>query len=508
MAWYEFQKLSTNIYLEANYMAHKELLTKNIGELSDDLRNRNITSEELTKACLEQIEQRDEKIGAMLWLNPESSLKQAREADARLQNKKALGPLDGIPIALKDMILSQDYCATAASRILEGYKPPYDATVVKKLQAAGAVFVGKTNQDEFAMGSSNESSGYKLCRNPWNLAHTPGGSSGGSAAAVSAGMCYASLGTDTGGSIRQPAAFCGTVGIKPSYGRVSRFGIIAFASSLDQVGPFAKSVKDSALMLSAIAGFDPNDSTSVEMSVPDYAASINLDMRGKKIGIPKEYFGEGMSPAVRKAVEKSINILKDNGAVLVDISLPHTKYAVATYYIIATAEASSNLSRYDGIRFGPRHSEGKDLLSLYETTRGELFGAEVKRRIMLGTYVLSAGYYDAYYRRAQQVRRLFAEDFQKAFEHVDVIISPTTPSTAFKIGEKVSDPLAMYLNDIYTISANLAGLCGISVPVGFDENGLPIGTQLMAKPFDEQSLFDVAAVIEKNVGFDGNPKEI
>ncbi|MCA9508261.1 MAG: Asp-tRNA(Asn)/Glu-tRNA(Gln) amidotransferase subunit GatA [Myxococcales bacterium] len=482
-------------------MAPTELLTKNIDELSKELQNLSITSEELTRACLNQIERGDKKLGAMLWLEPEISLKQARESDGRLKNKKALGMLDGIPVALKDMMMSQDFYTTAASRILEGYQAPYDATVVKKLRAAGAVIVGKTNQDEFAMGSSNESSAYKLCRNPWNLEHTPGGSSGGSAVAVNAGMCLASLGTDTGGSIRQPAAYCGTVGVKPSYGRVSRFGIVAFASSLDQVGPFANSVKDSAIVLSNIAGFDENDSTSINASVPDYYSQLKLDVRGKKIGIAKEYFGEGIQPCVRKAVEKTIEILKENGATIVDVSLPHTKYAVATYYIIATAEASSNLSRYDGIRFGPRKGEEQGLMSLYETTRGELFGTEVKRRIMLGTYVLSAGYYDAYYRRAQQVRRLFAQDFERAFEKVDILLSPTTPTTAFKIGEKVSDPLSMYLNDIYTISANLAGLCGISVPVGLDNAGLPIGAQLLAKPFDEQSLFDAAAVIEKSVNF-------
>jgi aspartyl-tRNA(Asn)/glutamyl-tRNA(Gln) amidotransferase subunit A len=485
-------------------VVNKEILKKTIGELSEDLKSLKVSSEELTRSCLDQINQHDEKLGSMLWLNPEQALKQARESDARRKLSRSLGPLDGVPIAIKDMILSQDFPATAASRILEGFVPPYDATVVNKLRQGGAVIVGKANQDEFAMGSSNESSGYKICRNPWKLSHTPGGSSGGSAASVSAGMCFASLGTDTGGSIRQPAAYCGLVGIKPSYGRVSRFGVIAFASSLDQVGPFAKSVGDCATMLSTIAGYDEFDSTSVNTPVPDYKRDLNLDLRGKKVGIPKEYFGQGINDSVKKAVDNSINILKDSGASLVDISLPHTKYAVATYYIIATAEASSNLSRYDGVRYGPRRGDTKDLLSLYENTRGELFGAEVKRRIILGTYVLSSGYYDAYYLRAQKVRRLFTDDFNKAFQQVDVILSPTTPSTAFKIGEKIDDPLAMYLNDIYTISANLAGLCSISVPAGLDEQGLPIGTQLMAKPFDEQNLFNVAAVIEKNTKFDVN----
>jgi aspartyl-tRNA(Asn)/glutamyl-tRNA(Gln) amidotransferase subunit A len=322
---------------------------------------------------------------------------------------------------------------------------------------------------------------------------------------LSAGMCLGSLGTDTGGSIRLPASFCGLVGLKPSYGRVSRFGIIAFASSLDQVGPFAKTVRDAAILLSAIAGYDPNDATSIDTHVPDYANAINKDIKGKKIGIPKEYFSAGINDEVKEAVTRAIDILRGKGALLVDISLPHTQYAVATYYIIATAEAASNLSRYDGIRFGPRRSDHTDLLSLYEDTRGELFGTEVKRRIILGTYVLSAGYYDAYYLRAQKVRRLFAEDFAQAFKKVDVIVSPTVPTTAFKIGEKIDDPLAMYLNDIYTISANLAGICGISIPVGYDVLGLPIGMQFMAKSFAEQSLFDIASVVEDEVGFDTCP---
>lgn len=483
-------------------MTH-EILEQDLSSLASSLEKKQISSEEVTRLCLEQIAQKDGKIGAMLWVNDDLALSQAKASDERRSKNQALGPLDGVPISLKDMILCHELPATAASKILEGYMPPYEATVTRKLKAQGAVIIGKTNQDEFAMGSSNETSAYKLCRNPYNLAHTPGGSSGGSAASVRAGMCFGSLGTDTGGSIRQPAAFCGVVGIKPSYGRVSRFGVIAFASSLDQVGPFATTVSGTAMLLRAIAGFDENDATSVKAEVPAYDSALNSDLRGKKIGVPREYFTEGMSEDVRLAVHRSIDLLKQNGASIVDISLPHTPYAVATYYIIAAAEASSNLSRYDGIRFGPRRGDGGDLLSLYEKTRGELFGTEVKRRIMLGTYVLSAGYYDAYYLKAQKVRRLFANDFDEAFKKVDVIISPTTPSTAFKIAEKINDPVSMYLNDIYTISANLAGLCSISLPSGFCEKGLPIGTQLMARPFDEQNLFDIASVLERDGGFKG-----
>lgn len=486
-------------------MSFPEVLKKGLFSVANDLASGLITSEELTKLCLLQIEKYNGELGAMLWVNADLALEQARASDIRRKQNKALGPLDGIPISLKDMILCEGLYCTAASKILEGYLPPYEATVVKKLKEQGAVLIGKTNQDEFAMGSSNESSAYKIARNPWDKGRTPGGSSGGSAAAVSAGMCLGSLGTDTGGSIRQPASYCGLVGVKPSYGRVSRYGIIAFASSLDQVGPFAKTVKDAALLTSAIAGHDANDSTSVNVPVPDYSKNINYDVKGKKIGIPTEYFGKGLNDSVKEAVTKSIDILRHNGAQMVEISLPHTKYAVATYYIIATAEASSNLSRYDGVRFGPRRRDNADLLSLYEYTRGELFGSEVKRRIMLGTYVLSAGYYDAYYLRAQKVRRLFAKDFFDAFLKVDAIVSPTAPTTAFKLGEKIDDPLAMYLNDIYTISANLAGICGISLPVGSDEAGLPIGMQLMAKEFNEQQLFDIAACVEANVAFNPHP---
>lgn len=482
-------------------MSHNE----DIFDTAKALNSGQITSEQITKNCFKNIHKHDSKIGAMLSTDEDEALSSARASDERRRNNSSLGALDGIPIALKDMILSKGLPCTAASKILEGFMPPYESTVAKKLKEQGAVILGKANMDEFAMGSSNEKSAYKVCKNPWDLERIPGGSSGGSAAALSTGMCLGSLGTDTGGSIRQPAAFCGLVGLKPSYGRVSRFGIIAFASSLDQVGPFGKSVRDSALLLSAIAGYDENDSTCINTPVPDYASKILSDVKGKRIGIPKEYFAQGINPEVRSKVLSTLDLLQKAGAQLIDISLPYTKYAVATYYIIATAEASSNLSRYDGIRFGPRVSDDKDLLSLYEDTRGTLFGDEVKRRIMLGSYVLSAGYYDAYYLRAQKIRRLFANDFTKAFSQVDVIVSPTTPTTAFKINDKINDPISMYLNDIYTISANLAGLCSISLPIGLDSNNLPIGMQFMAKPFAEQTLFDISARVEDMVEFDTTP---
>ncbi len=482
-------------------MTDHSIFRHDLVAIAHKLANGEISSEALTKLCLQQIASHNDEIGAMLWLDGERSIKQAQDSDQRRAAGQNRGLLDGIPVGIKDMILTEGYYCTAASKILEGFLPPYEAHVATMLRECGAVIVGKTNQDEFAMGSSTETSAYQITRNPWNKDHSPGGSSGGSAAAVSAGMCLASLGTDTGGSIRQPASFCGLVGLKPSYGRVSRYGVIAFASSLDQVGPFTKSVRDAAVMLEAIGGWDARDSTSHQCALPNYFANINKNVKGKKIGIPKEYFTEGLERAVGDAVAKCMDDLKREGAVFVDISLPHTNYAVATYYIIATAEASSNLSRYDGVRYGPRRSDNKDLLSLYEHTRGELFGEEVKRRIMLGTYVLSAGYYDAYYVRAQKVRRLLAEDFAKAFEKVDVILSPTKPTTAFNIHEKVDDPLAMYLNDIYTISANLAGIGGISLPIALDENGLPIGLQLMARDFHEQRLFDIGSAIEEMASF-------
>lgn len=459
-----------------------------------------VTSLELTTHCLKRIQTHDGEIGAFLSIDEQGAIEAARASDNRRQKGEVLSALDGIPVAIKDMILMKGLPNTAGSRILEGYMPPYDATVTQKLKNAGAVILGKLNQDEFAMGSSNESSAYKSCKNPWNKAHTPGGSSGGSAAAIAAGFCYGTLGTDTGGSIRQPAACCGITGIKPTYGRVSRYGVVAYASSLDQVGPMAVDAKSTAMMLEAIAGFDTKDSTSIDCPIDAYTNLSDDDLTGVTIGVPQEYFTEGLNPQVAAVVQNAMQLLKQKGATLVDVSLPMTPYAVATYYVIATAEAASNLARYDGIRYGPRKGADKGLNSLYEETRGELFGEEVKRRIMLGNYVLSAGYYDAYYVRAQKVRRLFAQDFEKAFTKCDMLIGPTMPSPAFRLGEKAQDPLAMYLNDIYTISVNLAGLPGISFNGGFADNGLPIGVQLIGRPFSEHALLNTVHVLQKSVG--------
>jgi aspartyl-tRNA(Asn)/glutamyl-tRNA(Gln) amidotransferase subunit A len=408
-------------------------------------------------------------------------------------------PLAGVPIAVKDMIVTRGLATTAASKILEGWVPPYDAGVVERLRAAGAIILGKVNCDEFAMGSSTERSAYQKTTNPWDLSRVPGGSSGGSSAAVAAGLCAASLGTDTGGSIRQPAAFCGVVGIKPTYGRVSRWGVIAFASSLDQVGPLARSVHDAALVLEAISGFDPRDSTSLDEPVPAYSQALTGDVKGLRIGLPKEYFGEGIDADVRAALDTTIASLRERGATTVDISLPHTHLALTAYYIVAPAEASSNLARYDGIRFGKAAAQPKDLLDLYMRTRGAGFGPEVKRRIMLGTYALRSGYYDAYYKKAQQVRALIKRDFDEAFAQVDVILTPTTPTAAFPFGAKAS-PLDMYLADVFTLSCNLAGLPGISVPCGLTSAGLPIGAQLLGKPLDEATLLRAGQVIETAVG--------
>ncbi|OLD36198.1 MAG: aspartyl/glutamyl-tRNA amidotransferase subunit A, partial [Myxococcales bacterium 13_1_40CM_2_68_15] len=410
-------------------------------------------------------------------------------------NRKPAGPLDGIPIALKDIYCMEGVETTCGSKILRGYVPPYDATVVRKLKQAGAVIVGKLNMDEFAMGSSTENSAYGPTMNPWDLSRTPGGSSGGSAAAVAARLVAGAFGTDTGGSIRQPAAMVGCVGMKPTYGRVSRYGVIAFASSLDQVGPFAQDVRGVAYLLSAVAGHDENDQTSSRRPVPDYAAALGRDVRGLRLGVPREYFGEGVSPEVEHAVRAGIERLRGLGCEVRDISLPNSPHAIATYYIVATAEASSNLARYDGVRYGYRARAGQ-LLEMYEKTRAEGFGAEVKRRIMLGTYALSAGYYDAYYLRAQKVRTLIRRDFDQAFATVDAVVSPTSPTTAFRLGEKLDDPLAMYLSDVYTVPVNLAGLPGISVPCGFDSKGLPVGLQLIGKPFDEETLLRMARAAE------------
>ncbi|MFL5400190.1 MAG: Asp-tRNA(Asn)/Glu-tRNA(Gln) amidotransferase subunit GatA [Myxococcales bacterium] len=452
------------------------------------------------ESCLRRIEKVDGKIHAFLRLTAEEARTAAKASDERRAKGAPLSPLDGVPIGLKDIFCQEGVETTAGSRILAGYVPPYDATVVRKLREAGAVLVGKLNMDEFAMGSSTENSAFGPTRNPWDLSRTPGGSSGGSAAAVAARMVPGALGTDTGGSIRQPAALVGCVGLKPTYGRVSRFGVIAFASSLDQVGPFAEDVRGAALLLQAIAGRDQNDQTSSLRPVPDYTAALEDGARGFTVGVPAEYFGEGLDPEVERSVRAAIDALEREGAKVVPISLPNSPHAIAAYYIVATAEASSNLARYDGIRYGPRAQGQRSLVDLYERTRAEGFGAEVKRRILLGTYALSAGYYDAYYLRAQKVRALIRRDFDRAFAAgVDAVVSPTAPTPAFRLGEKIDDPLAMYLNDIYTVSVNLAGLPGISVPSGFSKAGLPIGLQLVGRPFEEPTLLRLARAAERAV---------
>src|SRR5438105_278999 len=466
-----------------------------LGELSGALEAGEARPSEVLEECLERIGRLDGKLHAFLRLGESEARAAARAADDRRARKAPLSPIDGVPLALKDIFCQEGVETTAGSRILQGYVPPYDATVVRKLREAGAVLVGKVNMDEFAMGSSTENSAYGPTRNPWDLERTPGGSSGGSAAAVAARMVPGALGTDTGGSIRQPAALVGCVGLKPTYGRVSRYGVVAFASSLDQVGPFAQDVRGVAMLLGAIAGHDRDDQTSSPRPVPDYAAALGRGASGLRIGVPREYFGEGLAPEVEKAVRAGIGRLRAQGCKIEEISLPNSPHAIATYYIVATAEASSNLARYDGVRYGHRAKAGS-LLEMYEKTRAEGFGAEVKRRIMLGTYALSAGYYEAYYLRAQKVRGLIRRDFDRAFAQVDAVVSPTSPTTAFKLGEKVDDPLAMYLNDIYTVPANLAGLPGISVPCGFDARGLPIGLQLIGKPFEEEALLRIAHAAE------------
>jgi len=467
-----------------------------VHDASEKLRRREISSVELTDAVFQRIAATDDKVHAYLTLARDSAMEQAKQADLRLSNDAQASPLLGVPLAIKDNFLTRGVRTTCASKILGDFMPPYDATSITKLRDAGAVIVGKTNLDEFAMGSSAENSAFFPTHNPWNLERIPGGSSGGSAAAVAADQCIAALGTDTGGSIRQPAACCGVVGLKPTYGRVSRYGIVAFASSMDQVGPIAKDVRDAALLLESIAGKDPADSTSANHSVAKFSDSLNGDVKGLRLGVPKEYFVSGMQPEVEQAVRAAIRQLENNGAKIEEISLPHTEYAVAVYYIVATAEASSNLARYDGMRFGHR-ADAKDLTETYMVSRDEGFGAEVKRRIMLGTYVLSAGYYDAYYLKAQRVRTLIKKDFATAFKHCDAIVTPTAPTTAFKIGEKTSDPLQMYLSDIYTISINLAGLPAISVPCGFDGAGMPIGLQIIGKHFDEATVLRTAYSYEQ-----------
>jgi aspartyl-tRNA(Asn)/glutamyl-tRNA(Gln) amidotransferase subunit A len=463
---------------------------KSLSQLSDALHSGEISSVELTQHYLERIKQHNDNLNAFITVTEDQALSQAKQADERLKQKTA-GPLTGIPLAHKDIFCTQGIRTSCASKMLDTFIAPYNATVVDKINSAGMVTLGKTNMDEFAMGSSNETSFYGPVKNPWDTARVPGGSSGGSAAAVAARLAPIATGTDTGGSIRQPAALCNLTGLKPTYGRVSRYGMIAFASSLDQAGPMANNAEDAAMLLNAMSGFDERDSTSVERDVPDYTADINNSLEGLKIGLPKEYFGEGLDADVAATIEAAIKTYESLGATIKEIELPNTELAVPTYYVVAPAECSSNLSRMDGVRFGHRCEDPKDLTDLYERSRGEGFGAEVKRRIMTGTYALSAGYYDAYYLKAQQCRRLISNDFQQAFNDVDVIMGPTSPTTAFNLGEKSDDPVAMYLADIYTISTNLAGLPGMSIPAGF-VNGLPVGLQIIGNYFDEARLLNVA----------------
>jgi aspartyl-tRNA(Asn)/glutamyl-tRNA(Gln) amidotransferase subunit A len=472
------------------------LYTLTVHELREKLRRGEVSAREATQSLLDRIQAIDGKLTAYLWLNAEDALAQADAVDRSgiAKNGKLLG---GVPIAIKDVINVDGQPCTCASKILKGHTSVYDAFVVQRLRQAGAVLLGRTNMDEFAMGSSTENSSWGITRNPWDLERIPGGSSGGSAAAVAADEAFAALGSDTGGSIRQPASLCGCVGLKPTYGRVSRYGLVAFASSLDQIGPFTKSVADTALMLRVLAGHDQNDSTSVPQGVPDYTVALGKGVKGLRIGLPKEYFIEGMDREVEGAVRAAIQKLQGLGAEIVEISLPHTDYAVAVYYLIATAEASANLARFDGVRYGARVT-GEDVIDMYGNTRGAGFGPEVKRRIILGTYALSAGYYDAYYLRAQKVRTLIRQDFEKAFEKCDVIVTPTSPEVAFRIGEKTDDPLKMYLSDIFTISVNLAGICGVSIPCGFTTSPrLPIGLQVLGKPFDEETILRVAHTYEQ-----------
>jgi aspartyl-tRNA(Asn)/glutamyl-tRNA(Gln) amidotransferase subunit A len=466
-------------------------------ELSQALSRGEVTSQALTEQFLQAIRTRDPRVKAFLHVDEKAALDQAAAVDARRKRGEPLGPLAGIPVAVKDVLCTRGVPTTCGSKILQRFVPPYDAHVVTRLKQADAVLLGKTNMDEFAMGSSTENSAFQTTGNPWDLKRIPGGSSGGSAAAVAACLAPLALGTDTGGSIRQPAGMCGVVGLKPTYGRVSRFGLVAFASSLDQVGPLAHDVTDAALLLEVIAGHDQRDSTSVDQPVPPYRQTLDEPVKPLTIGVAREYFGEGLDPEVEKAVRAALEVYRGQGATVKEISLPHSRYAIAVYYIVATAEASSNLARYDGVHYGYRAPKFGDLISMYERTRGEGFGPEVKRRVMLGTYALSSGYYDAYYLKALKVRRLIKEDFDRAFTECDVVLGPTSPKAAFPIGERVDDPLEMYLADIYTVSANLAGIAGVSVPCGFTKANLPVGLQLLAPPFAEEKLLRVARAFER-----------
>jgi aspartyl-tRNA(Asn)/glutamyl-tRNA(Gln) amidotransferase subunit A len=466
-------------------------------ELLDHLSRGDVSAEALTALFLDAIRTRDPKVQAFLLVDEQGALTQARVVDQRRQRGEALGPLAGLPVAVKDVLCTKGQRTTCGSKILADFVPPYDAHVVEKLRRADAVLIGKTNMDEFAMGSSTENSGFQVTRNPWDLQCIPGGSSGGSAAAVAACEIPLALGTDTGGSIRQPASMCGIVGLKPSYGRVSRFGLVAFGSSLDQVGPFGHSLRDAALLLEVIAGHDRRDSTSVDRPVPPYSQTLDDEVRPLTLGVPKEYFTEALDAEVAAAVREALNVYKDLGAKVIEVSLPNSPVALATYYLVATAEASSNLARYDGVHYGHRSKDHKDLIDMYARSRGEGFGAEVKRRIMLGTYALSSGYKDAYYLKALKVRRLIREDFDKAFAQCDAVAGPTSPTPAFMAGERSDNPLQMYLADIYTVTCNLAGLPGVSIPCGFTKAGLPIGLQIIGPAFDEERLLRVARTYER-----------
>jgi aspartyl-tRNA(Asn)/glutamyl-tRNA(Gln) amidotransferase subunit A len=473
------------------------MIERTATELSQRMARGEITSEAVTTEFLKSIKQRDEKVRAFLHVEESAALSQAAAVDAKRKRNERLGPLAGVPVAIKDVLCIQGVPTTCASKILQNFIPPYDAHVITKLKQADAVLIGKTNCDEFAMGSSTENSAYQVTRNPWDLERIPGGSSGGSAAALAACETPLALGTDTGGSIRQPASMCGVVGLKPTYGRVSRFGLVAFASSLDQIGLFAHEVTDAALLLEVIAGHDPRDSTSVDRPVPAYPKSVDQAFQPLTIGVAKEYFAEGLDAEVDQSIRSALKVYESLGAKIKEVSLPHSPYAVAVYYLVATAEASSNLARYDGVHYGYRAKSFDNLIDMYAKSRGQGFGKEVKRRIMLGTYALSSGYKDAYYLKALKVRRLIKEDFDKAFADCDVLMGPTSPTAAFKIGEKTENPLEMYLSDIYTISCNLAGIAGISIPCGFTKANLPIGLQIQAPPFEEEKLLRVARMHEK-----------
>ena len=475
-----------------NFVEHP----KSLADLRAGIASGTTKAADLAAAYYDRIAQKNPRLNVYLSLTKERALAQAAKIDALAAKGDPLPPLAGIPVGIKDVLVMQGAPATAGSKILKGYEPPYDATAVTRLEAAGAVLLGKLNCDEFAMGYSNENSAYGPVRNPVDTERVPGGSSGGSAAAVAANLAVATLGSDTGGSIRQPASFCGVVGVLPTYGRVSRYGLIAYASSLDRVGPFAANVRDAATLLSVIAGHDPQDATSSPAPVPDYAAESDKSAEGLRIGVPAEYFAEGLDAEVRASIEAGIDKLKAAGCIVKPVALPHTKYAVPVYYLVATAEASANLARFDGVRYGPRSKDSATLADMYRHSRDEGFGAEVKRRILLGTYALSAGYYDAYYLKAQQVRRILAEEYLRAFAEVDAIVTPTAPTAAFKLGEKTGDPLAMYLADIYTVTASLAGICGVTVPCGTTHSGLPVGMQVLARHLNEATAFRVARAVE------------